>query len=137
MRTKNIVRAAALTAILTSTSGCAALAILMPAARGGYNGGPGQSCSAWGATAPSGQSGEATALAAVVKAAAEQHAPTDGWLATTTGLDSATYSSGTFTIHVQRLPDGTWLANSGSSCGEASMYPPSPTAPAASATPAP
>ena len=133
MNSRHIVRAAALTAILTSTSGCAALALLMPA-RGGYSGG--QSCSAWGATAPSGPTGEATALAAVVKAAAEQHAPLDGWLATTTGLDSQTFSSGTYTIHVQRLADGTWLADNGSSCGDAGTYP-SPPPPADTATPAP
>jgi hypothetical protein len=128
----HVVRASVLVTVLIGTSGCA-LGYLMPASRAGsYSAAASQACAMWGTTMGSDRSGESTPLAAVLKAAGEQHEPLEGWLSTSTGPDAQTFSSGSYTIHVLKLPDGTWFADNGSSCGEMpTIVPPSPTAPAA------
>ena len=123
MHRGHMTRAGVLVAAVLTTSSCALLA---PRLMSGVGGGPdgGTSCSSWGTTMSSDQHGEKTPLAAVLKAAAEQHEPTEGWIQTgadapAAGSDTGgqTFSFGPMTIHVQPQPDGTWFADNGSSCG--------------------
>jgi hypothetical protein len=127
MRVRRIAAGSVLIAATAlGTGGCALLTsyYLMPGGSGGSVAGTAApDCSGWSsamgaAPGTDGPSGESSPLAAVLKGAVEQQGPQAGWTLSAQGGDGQTYASGPYTIHVMQLPDGTWFADKGSSCGD-------------------
>ena len=115
---KRATGAALLAGVALSTSGCA----LFASRYLGSGGDPQQpACGTWGmataANGDGGQTGSPTALDAVVASHNTNGVPRDAWTQTTNADQSVTFSFGPTTVHVVKLPDGTWLANSGGTCG--------------------
>jgi hypothetical protein len=113
-------------AVAVGSSGCSVLPYyLMPGARdGSFSGGTATpACSSWSAAmgaAPGTDAppGESSPLAAVLKWSLGQQGPQADWTMTAHGVDGDTFASGPVTVHVVQLPDGTWFADRGSSCGD-------------------
>ena len=122
-RSTTIRRAAAaalLAGVALSTSGCALLANQYLGSGGGEPQPP--SCGTWGvaSAAPGtggGQTGSRTALDAVVASGNTNGVPRDAWIPTTNGDESVTFTFGRTTVHVVKLTNGTWFADSGGTCG--------------------